>query len=85
MLIKTKRTPYPLATKEIVEAQQQDNDLKTKAEKEGYSIQLVKNINILSKDGKTVIPKSLQHRAVLGFTTTCITLGPTISKKLFDF
>ena len=35
---------YPLTTQEIAEAQQQDNDLKIQAAKEGYSTQLVKNI-----------------------------------------
>ena len=34
---------YPFTTREIAEAQQQDNNLKTQAEKEGYSTQLVKN------------------------------------------
>ncbi len=33
---------YPLTTRDIAEAQQQDSDLKTQAEKEGYSTQLVK-------------------------------------------
>ena len=58
---------YPLTTREIAEAQQQDNDLITKAEKEGYSIQPVKNINVLCKDCKMGIPKSLQHHAVAWF------------------
>ena len=58
---------YPLTTREIAEAQQQDNDLNTQAEKEGYSTQLVKNIEVLCKQGKMVIPKSLQHRAVAWF------------------
>ncbi len=59
-------TIYPLTTREIVEAQQ-DNNLKTQAEKEGYSTQLVKNIEVLCKQGKMVIPKSPQHRAVVRF------------------
>ena len=58
---------YPLTTQEIAEAQQQDNDLKTQAEKEGYSTQLIKNIKVLCKQGKMVIPKSLQHHAVVWF------------------
>ena len=53
---------YPLTTREIAEAQQQDKNLKTQAEKEGYSTQLVKNIKVLCNKGKMVIPKSLQHR-----------------------
>ncbi len=54
---------YPLTTREIAEAQQQDNSLK----KQGYSTQLVENTKVLCKDGKMVIPKSLQHRAVAWF------------------
>ena len=54
---------YPLTTREIAEAQQQDNSLKT----QGYSTQLVENTKVLCKDGKMVIPKSLQHRAVAWF------------------
>ncbi len=56
--------PLTLTTREIAEAQQQDNDLITKAEKEGYSTQLVKNINVLCKDGNMVIPRRLQQNAV---------------------
>ena len=58
---------YPLITQEIAEAQQQDNNLTKQAEKEGYSTQLVKNIEVLCYKGKMVIPKSLQHRAVAWF------------------
>ena len=58
---------YPLTTREIAEAQQQENDLKTQAEKEGYSTHLVENIEVLYKQGKMVIPKSIQHHAVAWF------------------
>eukprot|EP00804_Cyclotella_cryptica_P013500 CCRYP_017224-RA/>CCRYP_017224-RA protein AED:0.45 eAED:0.45 QI:3/-1/0/1/-1/0/1/0/112 len=54
---------YPLTIREIAEAQQEDESLLNK----GYSTQLVENIKILCKDGKMVIPKSLQHRAVAWF------------------
>eukprot|EP00804_Cyclotella_cryptica_P019637 CCRYP_013980-RA/>CCRYP_013980-RA protein AED:0.47 eAED:0.47 QI:0/-1/0/1/-1/1/1/0/165 len=54
---------YPLPTREIAEAQQEDESLLNK----GYSTQLVENIDVLCKDGKMVIPKSLQHRAVAWF------------------
>eukprot|EP00804_Cyclotella_cryptica_P027451 CCRYP_008864-RA/>CCRYP_008864-RA protein AED:0.29 eAED:0.29 QI:0/0/0/1/1/1/2/245/709 len=54
---------YPLTTREIAEAQQQDDSLLSK----GYLTQLVENIKVLCKDGKMVIPKSLQHRAVAWF------------------
>ena len=58
---------YPLTTREIAEAQQQDKNLTKQAEKVGYSTQLVKNIKVLCYKGKMVIPKSLQHRAVVWF------------------
>ena len=58
---------YPLTTREIAEAQEQDNNLKTQAEKEGYSTQLVKNLEVLCYKGKMVIPKSLQQWAVACF------------------
>ncbi len=58
---------YPLTTREIAEAQQQDNNLAKQAEKEGYSTQLVKNIEVLRYKGKMVIPKCLQHHAVAWF------------------
>ena len=51
---------HPLTTKEIAEAQTEDKILNT----QGYSTQLVENIKVLCKDGKMVIPKSLQHRSV---------------------
>eukprot|EP00804_Cyclotella_cryptica_P030682 CCRYP_009119-RA/>CCRYP_009119-RA protein AED:0.42 eAED:0.42 QI:0/-1/0/1/-1/1/1/0/168 len=54
---------YPLTIREIAEAQQQDESLLNK----GYSTHLVENIKVLCKDGKLVIPKSLQHRAVAWF------------------
>ena len=47
---------YSLTTREIAETQQQDSDLKTQAEKEGCSTKLVKNIGVLCKQGKMVIP-----------------------------
>eukprot|EP00804_Cyclotella_cryptica_P013077 CCRYP_002371-RA/>CCRYP_002371-RA protein AED:0.45 eAED:0.46 QI:0/0/0/1/0/0/2/0/165 len=48
---------------QIAEAQQQDESLLNK----GYSTQLVENIEVLCKEGKMVIPTSLQHRAVAWF------------------
>ena len=41
--------------------------LKHRLKKEGYSTQLVENIELLCKKGKMVIPKSLQHHAVAWF------------------
>jgi hypothetical protein len=55
---------YPLTTREIAEAQKHDPDLNATADKHGYTRQLVEKTEILCKDGKMVIPKSLQHRAV---------------------
>jgi hypothetical protein len=55
---------YPLATREIVEAQEHDPDLKIQADKEGFSSQLFKIITVLCKGNKMVIPKSLQNHAV---------------------
>eukprot|EP00804_Cyclotella_cryptica_P014853 CCRYP_021235-RA/>CCRYP_021235-RA protein AED:0.36 eAED:0.38 QI:0/0/0/1/0/0/2/0/404 len=54
---------YPLTTREIVEEQQEDESLQNK----GCSTHLVENTKVLCKDGKIVIPKSLQHRAVAWF------------------
>eukprot|EP00804_Cyclotella_cryptica_P013866 CCRYP_002396-RA/>CCRYP_002396-RA protein AED:0.37 eAED:0.47 QI:0/0/0/1/0/0/3/0/440 len=54
---------YPLTTREIAEAQREDESLLNK----GYSTQLVENIKVLCKDGKMVIPTSLQHWAVAWF------------------
>eukprot|EP00804_Cyclotella_cryptica_P012055 CCRYP_004494-RA/>CCRYP_004494-RA protein AED:0.47 eAED:0.47 QI:0/-1/0/1/-1/1/1/0/92 len=70
---------YPLTTREIAEAQQQDESLLNK----GYSTQLVENIEVLCKEGKMVIPTSLQHRAVAWFHHYLQHPGTKRSKKLF--
>ncbi len=49
---------YPLTTIEIAEAQQEDKSLKINAEKEGCSIQLVKNITVLCKGNKRFFQKA---------------------------
>eukprot|EP00804_Cyclotella_cryptica_P029541 CCRYP_020580-RA/>CCRYP_020580-RA protein AED:0.43 eAED:0.43 QI:0/-1/0/1/-1/1/1/0/101 len=72
---------YPLTTREIAEAQQEDESLQDK----GYTSQLVENTNVLCKDGKMVIPKSIQQRAVAWFHQYLQQPGPSISKKLFVF
>ena len=46
---------YPLTTREIAEAQTEDENLNT----QGCSTQLVENIKVRCKDCKMVIPKSL--------------------------
>jgi hypothetical protein len=53
---------YPLTVKEIADAQQADRTLQK--EKDKYKVNLIENTNVLCKDGKLVIPKSLQQRAV---------------------
>jgi hypothetical protein len=55
---------YPLKTREIAESQANDTQLVKLTTEDGYITQLVENIKILSKDGKLVIPKDLQDRAV---------------------
>eukprot|EP00804_Cyclotella_cryptica_P008310 CCRYP_016501-RA/>CCRYP_016501-RA protein AED:0.22 eAED:0.21 QI:0/0/0/1/0/0/2/0/361 len=53
---------YTLTVREIAEAQKLDTSLKTL--KDQHSTQLVESTQLLGKDGKMVIPKHLQHRAV---------------------
>ena len=53
---------YPLTIKEIAEAQSADRTLQKTKDK--YKSILVENIYVFCKDGKVVIPKSLQKRAV---------------------
>ena len=55
---------YPLTVKEIAEAQKKDKAMKQLKISEKYKILLIENLQVLCKDGKLVIPKSLQHRAV---------------------
>eukprot|EP00804_Cyclotella_cryptica_P015016 CCRYP_000603-RA/>CCRYP_000603-RA protein AED:0.40 eAED:0.42 QI:0/0/0/1/0/0/3/0/333 len=57
------KTPSTNSQPEIAEAQQDDESLQNK----GYSTQLVENIKVLCKDGKMIIPTSLQHHAVAWF------------------
>ena len=55
---------YPLTVKEIALAQEDDLVLKKLRKTEKYSTQLVEDTSVLCKDGKIVIPKVLQRRAV---------------------
>ena len=55
---------YPLTVKEIALAQERDLVLKNLTKMEKYSTHLVEDTKVLCKDGKMVIPKILQHRAV---------------------
>ena len=55
---------YPLAVKKNALAQKRDLVLKKLTKMEKYSTHLVEDTDVLCKDGKMVIPKVLQHRAV---------------------
>jgi hypothetical protein len=55
---------YPLTLKEIAQAQKEDTVLKKLNKTNKYSTQLVEDTQVLCKDGKMVIPKVLQFRAV---------------------
>ncbi len=55
---------YPLTAKEIAEAQERDRHFKATALKEKYEKTLIENTLVFCKNGKLVIPWSLQHRAV---------------------
>ena len=55
---------YPLTVKEIALAQERDLVLKKLTKMEKYSTLLVEDTEVLCKDGKMVIPKVLQRRAV---------------------
>ncbi len=55
---------FPLTVKEIAEAQGLDKFFKATTIKEKYDKTLIKNTPVFCKNGKLVIPRSLQHRAV---------------------
>ncbi len=55
---------YPLTVKEIALAQERDLVLKKLTKIEKYSTHLVEDTEVLHRDGKMVIPKALQCRAV---------------------
>jgi len=55
---------YPLTVKEIAEEQLRDKSLKELFEDDIYDVLLIEDIKVLCKEGKLVIPKSLQHQAV---------------------
>ena len=55
---------YPLTVKEIAKAQKLDRLFKATALKEKYEKTLIENTSVFCKNGKLVIPQSLQHRAV---------------------
>ena len=55
---------YPLTVKEIAEKQRKDKSLRALQEEEKYKVLLIENTKVLCKDGKLVIPKSLQAQMV---------------------
>ena len=55
---------YPLTVKEIAQEQKKDKSLLKLTKEEKYKLALVENTEVLCKNGKLVIPKSLQHRTV---------------------
>ncbi len=55
---------FPITVKEIAEEQKNDKMLKTLAKSDKYETHLIKNIKVLCKDGKLVIPKTLQKQVV---------------------
>jgi hypothetical protein len=63
---------FPLTTQEIVEAQKADNKLKhcfkcNAVLDKGLEVRLVDNTYVACKDGRIIIPKPLQRRAVVWF------------------
>ena len=55
---------YPLTVKEIAQAQEDNLVWKKLSKTDKYSTQLVEDTQVWCKDGKMVIPKVLQRRAV---------------------
>ena len=55
---------YPLTVPEIANAQKDDKTLSKLHNKKDYSFELIDSIKVLCRDGKLVIPKDLQNRAV---------------------
>ena len=72
---------YPLTIKEIAQAQKDDAVLKRLSKTNKYYTQLVKDTQVLYKDGKMVIPKLLQHRAVNWYHHYLQHPGHTILKR----
>jgi len=58
---------YPLTVKEIAEEQHKDKSLRALQDEEKYKVLLIENTKVLCKDGKIVIPKSLQAQMVLAW------------------
>ena len=55
---------FPITVKEIAEAQCKDKAILKLCEEEKFKTLLIENTEVLCKDGKLVIPKSLQAQVV---------------------
>ena len=55
---------YPLTVKEIAAEQQKDKTVCNLHNDTRYKTLLIENTPVLCREGKLVIPKSLQHRVV---------------------
>jgi len=60
-------------------AQTHDLELNTMTDTYGHTTQLVENTKVLGKDGKMVIPTSLQHHAVAWYHHYLNTMGTRVS------
>jgi hypothetical protein len=63
---------FPLTTPEIADAQKADSKLKHRFKRntvlgEGLEVRLVDNTYVVCQDGRMIIPKPLQRRAVLWY------------------
>ena len=58
---------YPLTVKEIAAEQQKDQTVCSLKNDTKYETLLIENTQVLCREGKLVIPKSLQHREVLWY------------------
>jgi len=67
---------YPLTVKEITQAQSEDATLKKLTIQDKYFILLLEVTLLLCKDGKMVIPKVLQIRAVSWYHHLFLQLVP---------
>ena len=55
---------YPLTVPKIADAQKDDNKLSKLHKKKDYSFELIDSVKVLCKDGKLVVSKNLQNRAI---------------------
>ena len=55
---------FPITVKEIAEAQRKDKAILDLCKDEKFKTLLIENTEVLCKDGKLVIPKSLQAQVV---------------------